>query len=60
MASVIELVGLVFIVAFLLTVVVLITIGLLKPKRSRPDDESTGYPLYPPLDGGGDAGGGSD
>ncbi|MET8305445.1 hypothetical protein [Micromonospora sp. NPDC005173] len=62
MTSVIQMVGLVFVVAFLLTVVVLIVIGLLKPKRSRPDDESTDYPHYPPLDGGGrgDAGGGSD
>ncbi|MGN9777697.1 hypothetical protein ACTMS0_18315 [Micromonospora sp. H33] len=52
--------GLLFIVAFLLTVAVLVAIGLLKPKRSRPDDGSTGYPLYPLLDGGGDAGRGSD
>lgn len=53
MESVIQMVGLVFGVAFLLTVVVVIVIGLLKPKRSQPDDESADYPLYPPLDGGG-------
>ncbi|WP_161557963.1 hypothetical protein [Micromonospora sicca] len=53
MASAIQVVGLVFFVAFLLIVVVLIAISLLKPKRSRPDDEHTGYRLDPPLDGGG-------
>ncbi|GAA3767915.1 hypothetical protein GCM10022225_63010 [Plantactinospora mayteni] len=51
MASVIQTVGIVFGVAVLLTVVVVIVIGLLKPKRSQPDEESADYPLYPPLDG---------